>query len=149
MGNYKSKLSYHVAAGSIFLLICAIIIQLPIVFYIVGGLGIIASFVIYGLEGYTYYHNFVRFTIWCLIPIFSFLFALSSPNNFSNVYQLETSKLWLLGIFSCSFLSIYYNRWDVDRAAKIFVIIIVAVFTTILTTNLYEHQLLFVLQNVL
>jgi hypothetical protein len=145
----KVKLSHHIAAGSVFLIMCSVLIQLPIVFYIVGGVGIIASYMVYGLEGYNYYRDSIRFIVWGLIPIFSFLFALSNPNEFSELYQLEFSKLWLLGVFACGFLSVYYNRWDVNRAAKIFVIVTIVSFATISVTNLYEHQLLFILQNIL
>lgn len=128
---YKNQnLSKYVAIASLFLLGSAFLIQLPQIFFIIGELGIIVAFIIFGIERYHYYRNAVRFIIWALIPVFAALFTYFHAHEIL-VFYTELSKFWLLGLFACAFISLYYNRWNVSYAAKIFLFIVVIVLTTI------------------
>jgi uncharacterized protein YkwD len=124
------NLSKSIAIASIFLLISAFLIQLPQSIFIIGGLGIVLAFVVFGIEGYNYYQNAGRFVIWTLIPVFAALFTYFHKNTL-RFFDIEIAKIWLLGLFACAVVSLYYNRWSFSSVVKIFFIILFVGITSI------------------
>jgi uncharacterized protein YkwD len=89
---------------------------------------------VYGFEGYQYYRNALRLAVWVIIPFFAVLFTYYH-NSPLTIFNAEISKIWLLALFACTFISLYYNRFNISHAVKIFIIILTTIIVTISLTG--------------
>jgi len=123
---------------SLFVLICSFFLKLPVIFYIIGEIGLIGAFILYGWDGLRYYKNTNRFYIWILIPgltIISYFFV-SRP---FFIFGIDLAKIIFVFVIACAILSIYYNRYKIEHALIVTLLIIgVIVISAILSMTLFS-----------
>jgi len=118
------KWSHIITWVSIFILISAFLIGLPLFFFLIGGSGLILAYLVYGYEGYQYFHNKIRLVLWSLIPFIAAIYAYYQ-NDRSLILGSTISQLILFCLFAVATASLYYTRRG--RIPTLFILIGVSI----------------------
>lgn len=126
------KTSYNIMIGSLLLVISYYLLNLSKDFLIIGKIGLILFFILYGYEGYLHYKNNIRFISWIFIPIFTLLAFKYRYNSF-QILNTPISKIFWLIVLIFITLTIYYNKRYIKYLIKnvficFFIIFIISTF---------------------
>ncbi|MDI9633595.1 MAG: CAP domain-containing protein [Methanolinea sp.] len=127
MARGRSRRDAHAAskallAVSLLVLSCAFLVPLPPAFSTAGLAGIVASFFLFGIEGYSRappgYRSPPRLAAWLLVPALAALFAYSRGSDWT-VLGAHLSSLAVLGLLACAAASVSFHRRRPSRALAI------------------------------